>query len=802
MSRRKKPVKGRAPSTRKTRRKPARKTAAPFRTRAFRVVKRLSIVGSLAFVASSSFVGFAVYRDAVSQVEARIEDGVWTLPGRVWSGPIEVWPGLATTPEELARDLSSAGYARSTSLGAPGDFVVKSDAVHVWNREAEGIGWSIPEGEVLVTFRGGAIRSTSPSDPVRFPPSELASIRGADNETRRPRELEDFPEDLRNAVLSMEDAHFYQHTGVSVLGIVRALVINALEGETVQGGSTLTQQLAKNLFLSQERTLSRKSQELLLAFALERELDKDEILTLYLNEIYWGQAGGVAICGADEAARATFGKPVDRLTLGESATLAGVISSPNSYSPLRHPERAETRRNLALGRMVAEGYISQEQADEAIAEPLVVHAGIGPRKAPFVVDAAVDHVEASLGQGVVSERSLDIHTEINPPLQRLAERVVALSMEKLDAAFPEAAGAQVALVAVRVSDGAVVAMVGGRDYAESQYNRALLARRQPGSTVKPLTMLAAFEEDPALSPGTVFLDEPYEKTVDGTTWAPTNYDGEFVGEITLRRAIAESRNIPAVLLAEQVGWADLARFYQRLGLDETTTLPSAALGAFDAAPVDLAGAYTVFGSGGLYAEPRLVRAVRDDTGSLLINDEPIVIRRASERAAVLATSVLETVIESGTGTRATTFGATGSVAGKTGTTDGTRDAWFVGVTPELSVAVWVGFDQGRGVGLSGATAAIPTWARFVDGSGTSDGAFPTSDELVEAQTCVGGFEDWECLECATELYSKGTEPNDGCAPPVLSDLMDLLPFRLDGSDEDKVEELVQKKKKRRRLFPF
>lgn len=799
MTRKKKPPSSRKPRVRKSKKK---SRAEPFRTRAFRVLRRLTVAGTLALMAGSSFVGFAVYRNAVSQVEHRIEEGVWTLPGRVWSGPVEVWPGLALTPEELAADLSGAGYARGTSLEKPGDFVVKDDAVMVRTRSEQGAGWTIKEAEVLVTFRDGRVRTTSPSDPVRFPPTELASIRGADNETRRPRELEDFPEHLRDAVLAMEDARFYEHKGVSVFGIARALLINAIEGETVQGGSTLTQQLAKNLFLSQERTLSRKSEELLLSFALERELSKDEILALYLNEIYWGQSGGVAICGADEASRATFGKPVERLTLGEAATLAGVISSPNYYSPLRHPERAQKRRDLALRRMVEEGFLASEAADEAIAEPLEVHAGFAARKAPFVVDAAVDHVEASLGQGAVVERSLDIHTEINPPLQRVAERMVALSMDKLDAAFPEAAGAQVALVAVRVSDGAIVAMVGGRDYGESQYNRALRARRQPGSTVKPLTMLAAFDEDRTLSPGSIFLDEPYEKTVDGTTWAPTNYDGEFVGEITLRRAIAESRNIPAVLLAEQVGWADLARFYQRLGLEGSTALPSASLGAFDAAPVELAGAYTVFPGQGRYAEPRLVRAVLDDEGTLLINDEPIVVERASHRATTLATSVLETVIESGTGTRATTFGATGAVAGKTGTTDGTRDAWFVGFTPELSVAVWVGFDQGRGVGLSGATAAIPTWARFVNGSGTSRGAFALSDDVVEADTCIGGFEDWTCLECAPELYSLGTEPGDGCAPPMISELLELLPFGLE-TDEDKVDELVRKKrKKRRRLLPF
>ncbi|MCP4805414.1 MAG: PBP1A family penicillin-binding protein [Proteobacteria bacterium] len=788
-------------------RRPAKKKSAKggFLTRLARTVKRLTIASTLAAGIGVSLVGLALYRDAVEQVRNGTTGEVWALPGRVWSGPVQVWPGMALTPTELARDLSGAGYARDDQADEPGEYRVTNNAVMVYNAPDRGPGWTVPEGEVFVTFRDGKVSSTSPSDPATFPPTELASVRGADNESRRPRELEDFPQHLRDAVLAMEDAHFYEHPGISAFGIVRAILVNAIEGETVQGASTLTQQLAKNLFLSQERTLSRKSQEMLLAFALEQELGKDQILALYLNEIYWGQTAGVAICGADEAARAYFGKPADKLDLGESATLAGIISSPNGYSPLRHPERALERRNLALKRMVLEGFLDEDIAAAEVEKPLEVDPAIGPRRAPYVVDAAVDAVEASLGRGAVAERGLDIYTEINPALQRHAERMVALSMDKLDAAFPEAKGAQVALVAVRASDGAVVAMVGGRDYSGSQYNRALRAERQAGSTVKPLTLLAALDEDPALSPGTFLLDESITRTSDGTTWTPTNYDGQFVGEITIRDAIASSRNIPAVLLAEEVGMGDLQRMYQGLGLEGATRLPSAALGAFEATPLELAGAYTVFPGQGKVATPRLVRSATDADGSLLINDEPYVRREASARAAYMATSVMETVIAEGTGTRVTTFGGTGAVAGKTGTTDDFRDAWFVGVTPELSVAVWVGFDQGKSVELSGATAAIPTWARFVSGTGTTRGSFTVPGDVVEADTCVGGYEGLTCLECSPELYTKGEAPELGCAPPIVTDLMDLLPFGGPVSTEgdEALEELKEKRRKRRKkLFGF
>jgi len=767
--------------------------------RAARAALRLSVAGLLATTVGGSLVGLGMYRVALDDVRDRLAGEVWQLPGKVYSGPVEVWPGLAVTPDELAQDLKGAGYVQVNTASSPGEFSVTAGSVLVHNDTRSGPGWSVKGGEVLVTFRDDRVSSVSPRDPAVFPPTELASIRGGDNEERTPRELEDFPAELRDAVLAMEDARFFDHPGVSALGIARALFVNAVTGERVQGGSTLTQQLAKNLFLTHEKTFSRKGNELLLAFALERELSKEEILALYLNEIYWGQAGGVSICGADEAAQAYFGKPADRLTLGESATLAGIISSPNRYSPLRHPERAQDRRNLALDRMVAEGWLEPDVAETAKGAPLEMDPGITGRKAPYVVDAAVDMAEEALGAGAVAERSLDLHTTINPPLQRLAEDVVQLSMTRLDAAYPKANGAQVALVAVRVSDGAVVAMVGGRDYADSPFNRALAAERSPGSTVKPLTMLLAFEEDPSVGPATTFADEPIERTFDGTTWSPTNYDGQFVGDIDVRDAIATSRNIPAVLMAERVGYPDLQAFYKRLGLKDATRLPSASLGAFEATPIQLAGAYTVFPGGGVASEPRLLRAVTSADGGLLVNDEPISIRRASARAAFMATSVLESVVSDGTGSNASSFGANGALGGKTGTTDEFRDAWFVGFTGELSVAVWVGFDKGANTGLSGSRGALPTWSRFIAGSGTGSAPLPGAPAgVVEAEVCVGEFEDGECTECGTEYFSEGFEPDQGCEQDPLQAILDGLfgPRTVPPETED------EPPKRRRRLWPF
>ena len=752
----------------KPRRKPPAKAGKPWNWRT--PLRRLAISAGVALLALALGAGIVLavlIRDAEKQVTARLEADLWDLPGAVLSGPIHIWPGLRHDPESMALDLQGSGYARVNKAVQPGDFQVGSDSVLVMRRPESGPGWEVPAGQLLVTFKGGKVASVTPESPAILPPTQLAGVRGAENEARTPRALQDFPEHLRHAVLAMEDARFYEHPGISVVGIARALLTNVISGKTRAGGSTLTQQLAKNLFLSQERTLSRKANELLLAFALEKELSKDEILALYLNEIYWGQSGGVAICGADQAARAYFGKPVDRLSLGESATLAGIISSPNSYSPLRHPEVAQQRRDIALQRMADEFWLDQSQVDQEQALPLQVIPGVQGRRAPYAVDTLVDEVEATLGQGTIAAQGLTVHSTIHPPLQRLAEDVLAESMAKLEAAYPQATGVQAALVAVRVSDGAILAMVGGRDYGSSQFNRATLAQRQVGSTVKPLTLLAAFEQDRELNTGTLFLDEPISRRVDGKTWRPQNYDGVFVGDIPLRDAIAKSRNIPAVLLAELVGFGPLQKHLQALGLSGATSLPSVSLGGFEATPTQLAGAYTVFPGKGVYAPPHLLRAAADQDGKVLLDREPTPTRQASARAAMMATSVLQSVIQKGTGSRASQFGAKGSIAGKSGTTDGYRDAWFVGFSPTVTVAVWVGFDANGSAGLGGSKAALPTWSRFLAGSGTTSGSFPTSRDVVEQDTCVS--QEWllqECSDCRPELYSRGTAPRTGCNEPI------------------------------------
>ncbi len=708
---------------------------------------------------------WALYHQAEQDVAERLAGPVWSSSARVLSAPMELWPGLAISPGEVAADLQRAGYARVARASAPGDFEISGNDLLIKVPKASGPGWEIPGGDVHLAFGSTGIAAVSPRKRARLAPVELAELRGSDNEARRPVSLDQLPSHVPNAVLAMEDARFYEHRGIDPFGIARALARNLVQDGPLQGGSTLTQQLVKNLLLTQERTLSRKAREALLAVALEQQLDKDEILELYLNEIYLGQGGGASVCGVDQAARVFFGKPATRLSIAQAATLAGIVSAPNRYSPLQHPERARERRDLALQRMAELGHITAAQHADAKAAPLGVHPSVGSRHAPWFVDAAVDHVEDLLGEGSLIARGATVHTTLQPALQRLAERVVAESAAELDREHPKAKGAQIALVAVRVSDGAVVAMVGGRDYGTSQFNRVLHAHRQVGSTIKPLTALAAFERDPALSPATLIDDAPIERTIAGKRWAPRNYDGRYMGEIPLRTAIAKSRNTPAVLLAEEVGMDRLAIWWHRLGLVEASELPAASLGAFPATPLELATAYTIFPGQGERARPYLVAATQDSAGAALTAAPPGRVRQADAASTFLTTRLLSAVMTEGTGRKAAAYGAKGAVGGKSGTTDEARDAWFVGFTPELAVAVWVGFDKSKPVGLTGSQAALPTWARFVAGSGTAGGRFPVPKGVETLRFCT---EDWEpagSSDCASveEYVRSGTRPRTGHA---------------------------------------
>lgn len=696
---------------------------------------------------------YVLYQRATTEVEAWVHNPLAANPGVVWSAPLVLADGTPLDPADLARDLSMAGYERSSGASSPGQFddAVSPFLVHT------------PGGErVSVRFDGDRIADATPDDITvgRVPLAVLGDLEAH----RTPVDLDELSPWVERAVTAMEDARFRSHPGVDPFGITRAVLSAFTSDGPLQGGSTLTQQLAKNLFLTQERTATRKAKEAFLALALEAHYSKDELLAIYLGEVYLGQVGGVPVHGVEQGARAFFGVGADSLDASQAATLAGIISSPNTYSPYRHPERARERRDLALRRMVDEGHLPADDA-RAMQEAELDIGGTVPaanRRSPWAVDLAIDQLDEALDGGIAA--GYQVHTTIDPALQRAAERAVREGLAEVSADHPEAADAQAALVAVRPSDGAIVAMVGSRDYAESPFNRASQAWRQLGSTVKPLVFATAFQADTDLTPTSLLLDEPITRRVDGTTWTPANYDHRFVGDITVRRALETSRNIPAVKVSEILGPSRLQESLREVGLSKATHLPSAALGAFPATAVEVAGAYTVFPRGGSVAEPQLITAVNDRDGSQLLTYPPQSHTALDPAAAALTTHLLEGVVDNGTGVRVRRMGVTGPVGGKTGTTDNYRDAWFVGFTPDLVVAVWVGTDQGEGTGLSGSRAAIPLWGRFVAASNQTGGAFPTEESLVSERVCSETYRIArdECPHSYVELFREDHVPNGRC----------------------------------------
>jgi penicillin-binding protein 1B len=708
----------------------------------------------------------ALWVRATRDVEAYIAEPPPSVPATVWSAPMQVRAHQGASVSGLAGDLLAAGYERVDHVDGTNQFSVDAGRFDIWTGAAAGAGWRVEEARGTVLISDGYVVQTTPGS-LTLRPTVLATVGDLD-ERRDQVSLGGLSEWMEPALLAMEDSRFRDHAGIDPIGISRAVARNLIGGGHMEGGSTLTQQLAKNLFLTSERRLQRKVREAFFAAALESQLNKDELLELYLGEVYLGQVGGLPIHGVQQAARAWFGVSAQRLTLGQAATIAGVISAPNAYSPTRHPDRARQRRDIVLARMVKVGAINDAQATAARSADLVVEGELPGtvRRAPWAVDAAIDRVESELGNGSFASGGYRIHTTIQPQLQRAAELAVREGMAELDAEYPKASGAEVALVALRASDGAVVAMVGSRSYRVSPFNRATDAWRQPGSTVKPLTMLAAFNEEYALTPISRLPDEPVEIEVGpGDVWRPQNYDGKYLGEVTIREAIESSRNIPAWHLADRVGMSDLETHYERLGLTRASARPSSSLGAFESTPLEMAGAYTVFPGGGTAHRPRLVSGLSDGQNRTVATWDPEPITVASARAAALSVAILEGVITDGTGARAANYGVSGRAGGKTGTTDGYRDAWFVGFTTELVVAVWVGRDRDGSIGLSGSRAALPTWARFVASSGDHSGAtFNAPDGLVFSEVCASSHQMARdtCESTYTEAFFDGAVPTDKC----------------------------------------
>ena len=539
---------------------------------------------------------------------------------------------------------------------------------------------------------------------------------------------------LKRSVLAMEDAYFYTHKGIDPSGIGRAILANFNAGGTVEGGSTLTQQLVKNLFLSNERTLNRKVAEAVLAMRVEQVFTKEQILELYLNQVFWGKNTN----GAETASQNYFGKSAADLTLGESAILAGTIQAPSVFNPVDNYSEAKKRQGLVLDRLLELGWATPAEVKAAKAQKITIKKqGISyeASRVPYVSQAVTAELEEKFGRDVVLQGGLRVQTTIDIKLQRIAEETAAEGHK--DLVDRGAYADQLSLVAVDPRTGFVKALVGGvGDFDKNQFNRAVLARRQLGSSFKPFVYYAAFATG-NYTPESSIDDSPMTIPDGDEPYVPRNYDNTFSGPISIRQAIAVSRNIPAIKLGIEVGNENVVAICRKLGIN-SPILPvvSLPLGAADVTPMEVAGAYAVFASGGYKSKTTLIARVTDRNGNLILDNTPKPELILDPIAVSYLTDTLRGVVTSGTATEAQ-LGDGRPVAGKTGTTSDFRDAWFVGYVPQLSVAIWIGNDDYSPManGVTGGVFVAPIWRKFMERamSGQPIEQFPVPSEIQEKE---------------------------------------------------------------------
>jgi len=600
--------------------------------------------------------------------------------------------------------------------------------------------------------------------------------------------LERVPRVLLDAIVAAEDANFYQHEGLDFLGILRALLKNIQAGGIVQGGSTITQQVVKSLLLTPERSLRRKIREAILAYRLERSLSKEEILYLYLNQIYFGHgAYGVQI-----ASRNYFGHDVDELTLSEAAMLAGLPQAPSRYSPANHPERARERQAYVLQQMQSEGMITREEMARALAEQITVShvEDVNEQVAPYFLDHVREDLLARYGKETTFCGGLRVVTTIVQGEQRAAQEAVRAGVAAYEERHRKKAAAedeptiQGALVAMDLPSGAVRAMVGGTDHAQSQFNRTLHARRQPGSAIKPLIYAAAL--DRGYTTASIVVDAPivFEDPVLEGKWKPENYSRSFVGPTTLRDALTHSRNVVTIKILKDIGVGYAIRYAQKMGLlsPQSPDL-SFALGSSEVTLLEMVSAYAAFACQGQRPRPLFILSVHDAEGRELEAHRPEAEEVLSPQTAYLMTSLMQSVVQEGTGRSVQALGV--PCAGKTGTTNDYRDAWFIGYTPDRIAGVWMGYDQPRNLGVreSGGRVAAPVWLRFMQSQGKalSGKPFPVPPGIVFAKvdTRSGLLATPRSSSTRMECFREGTEPREYAAEPWESDPLEFFSEDLD-----------------------
>jgi len=735
-------------------------------------------VGAALALVAVGLAGLALY-GAILSTSLALPKSDEHPPLLIYGAPFLLTPGLSVEQSGLLERLHRLEYRPVTAAPqTAGEYFLTDEAIEIFLHAQEDN--SLPARSVRLTLANGIVTDvlSSPDGQmaslVSLEPVLISGMRAGSKQVREWIPLSRIPSALIEIVLAVEDRRFFSHHGIDPIAVARALWANVTSGGVVQGGSTLTQQLAKNLYYSPQRTMRRKLRESVAAIALEYKYRKEEILESYLNEIYLGQAGSVSIYGVGEAAHRYFGKNVDELSIDEMALIVGLIKGPNTYSPMKNVEYATQRRNVVLRLLRDQGTLTEEAWTQAVNQPVqVALAQDILTDAPYFVDYVLREVEEGTAMGIPEGTRLN--STLDPWIQRLATQALQQGLIKLEKAYPALVRPELPLqgaaVVVESKTGHVLAMVGGRDYRTSQFNRAVQAHRSAGSLFKPFVYLAAFEaareqDSTGVTPATLLADEPVTLESGTGPWSPQNYDRQYRGQVTVRTAVEQSLNVPAVRVAHRTGIAPFINMLRGFGI--ATPLAnnlSVALGSAPVTLLDITSAYGGLANGGVVVRPIAMTNMVRETGETLWS--PIINRRqaASPQGAYLVTSLLKGVVDRGTGAKARVLGLQGPVAGKTGTTDGYRDAWFVGYSPDLVIGVWVGFDDERPINLTGSQAALPIWselARRLISQDQPDFDMPSGIVQLDIDPKTGQLATSQCPEKTPEVFIAGTEPTVYC----------------------------------------
>jgi penicillin-binding protein 1B len=741
---------------------------------------RITACAGGALIATAILTGAVLYFKYSRLIDSHLRNGPFRDAVNIYSAPLVLSLGDAQTPADLAAELETAGFTGEVSgvkgtaaRSNAGTFRLPGDQVELFpaGRSGPGIAVFIAGGQISrIVSNGKEIKEFVPGLPL------ITTLSGGDkNSTGKERKSEQrllvgfsgIPPVLVHAIVSAEDKHFFNHHGLDLPRIVRAAYVDVRDRRKEQGASTLTMQLVRELWLEPDKLWMRKFAEALMTIHLEREWSKEKIFEAYVNQVYLGRQAAWSIHGFGEASRVLFGKELRDISLPEAALMAGLVQRPSYFNPFRYPERAKERRDLVLGMMMENNYITSAERAAAVGAPVRVSANslIGAR-APYFLDLVNDELQERQTDDY-SVRS--VHSTIDLNLQHAAEDAITVGMQEVDKLLARRPGpkAEAALIALDPHTGEIKALVGGRDYGRSQLNR-ILAKRPPGSAFKPFVYAAALNTavsggETVFTPATTVDDTPTTFWFDGKPYQPANFRGEVFGMLTLRQALAKSDNVAAVHVARGVGYNAVVQMARRAGLNgDIKATPSVALGAYRVTPLELAGAYTVFANGGLFVKPSVISSFRDGDGTELSKAISQTHQALDPRVAWLMVSMLEEVMRTGTAAGVRSRGFTLPAAGKTGTS---HDGWFAGFTSQLLCIVWVGYDDYRELGLEGARSALPIWTEFMKraarmGVYRNAREFPKPDGVEQAAICVdsGKLAGPQCINTRNEYFIAGTEP--------------------------------------------